>query len=106
MPMITNYGVTFDNDIIYDNLKRIGGQIFKLLPAREEGKDWRKPLDTLIIELLGMASLFPDKKDLLALVSKMEGLKSASPAPDFPLYRRTIFECCSLVNKLQEAVNG
>ena len=104
MPMITNYGIEFDNEIVYDNLKRIGGQIFKLLPAHEEGKDWKKPLDTLIIELLGMASLFPDKKNLLALVSKMEGLKNSDP--EFTLYRRTIFECCTLVNKLQEAVNG
>ena len=51
-----------------------------------------------------MASLFPDKKNLLALVSKMEGLKNSDP--EFTLYRRTIFECCTLVNKLQEVVNG
>ncbi len=103
MPMITNYGVEFDNSIIDSNLRRIGGQIFKLLPFREEGKDWRKPLDTLIVELLGMASLFSDRRDLLTLVAKLEGLKESSP--DFPLYRRTIFECCGLVNKLQEGLN-
>lgn len=103
MPMITNYGVEFDNTIIDSNLHRIGGQIFKLLPYREEGKDWRKPLDTLIIELLGMASLFSDRRDLLTLVAKLEGLKESTP--DFPLYRRTIFECCGLINKLQESIN-
>lgn len=102
MPMITNYGVEFDNDIIDGNLHRIGGQIFRLLPAREEGKDWRKPLDTLIIELLGMASLFSDRRDLLTLVAKLEGMKESNP--DFPLYRRTIFECCGLINKLQESL--
>lgn len=101
--MITDYGTEFSDEVVYGNLKRIGGQIFKLLPAREEGLDWQKPLETLTIELLGMTKLFSDRRDLLTLVAKLEGLREADP--DFQLYRRTIFECCTLVNKLQQSIH-
>ena len=30
---------------------RLTNQIYKLLPSREEGVDWRKPLSTLIEEI-------------------------------------------------------
>lgn len=99
--MITSYNTEIDNEAIVNNLHRIGNQIFKLLPMREEGQDWKKPLETLTVELLGMSSLFAEQEDLLALTSKLEGLK-CDGAEDFSLYRRTIFETCCIVNKLQE----
>lgn len=99
--MLTSYGIEVDNAIIGSNITRISGQIFRLLPVREEGKDWEKPLETLIVELLGMNSLLEDQKDLFTLVCKLEGLK-ADPQIDFMLYRRTIFECCSLAMKVRD----
>lgn len=99
--MITVYDIDVDCQAVKDNLYRIGNQIFKLLPMREEEKDWRKPLETLIIELLGMSNLFSDQRELLSLVCKLEGLKDVDDI-DFFLYRRTIFECCSLVNDIKE----
>ena len=99
--MRTITGIEFNNEVICNNLYRIGNQIFKLLPTREEGKDWIKPLETLIVELTGMSSLFPDQKDLLTLVCKLEGMRQ-DPDIKFSLYRRTIFECCSLVDGLKK----
>ena len=55
--MHTVYNIEVDCEAVKDNLYRLGNQIFKLLPMREEDKDWRKPLETLIIELLGMGNL-------------------------------------------------
>lgn len=99
--MHTVYNIEVDCEAVKDNLYRLGNQIFKLLPMREEDKDWRKPLETLIIELLGMGNLFSDQKELLSLVCKLEGLKDCKDA-DFFLYRRTIFECCSLISNIRE----
>lgn len=99
--MKTCYNVNFSNLALKDNLYRIGNQIFKLLPMREEGKDWEKPLETLIIEVVGMSNLFSDQKVLLTLSCKLEGLKDSKDV-DFFLYRRTIFECCSLIEELKK----
>lgn len=96
--------IEISNDIIISNLNRIQSQIFKLLPMREEGLDWKKPLETLAVELLGMQKLFPQLEDLVALVCKLLGLLDKEDEEDFYLYRRTIFECCGLVNKLKEQI--
>ena len=37
-------GVSIDSTAINFNLKRIINQTYKLLPMREEGRDWKKPL--------------------------------------------------------------
>lgn len=100
--MMTKYGEQLDSKAVRDNLFRIGNQIFKLLPLREEEKDWEKPLSTVFLELLGMSSIFPEQKDLVPLVCKLEGLKSEGSNIEFCEYRRTIFECCSLVDRLKE----
>lgn len=100
--MLIRTGVEIDNQVICNNLYRIGNQIFKLLPTREEGKDWVKPLETLIVELSGMNSLFVEnQKDLFTLICKLEGMRQ-DPDIKFSLYRRTIFECCSLVDGLKK----
>ena len=48
-----------------------------------------------------MQKLFPQLEDLVALVCKLLGLLDKESDEDFYLYRRTIFECCGLVNKLK-----
>lgn len=100
---ITKYNIEIDSWAIRENLGRILSQVFKLLPTREEKKDWRKPLETLTIELLGLSDLFSDQRDLLTCASKLEGLQSKDDI-DFTLYRRTIFECCSLLDKIKNNV--
>lgn len=95
------YQTDINSITLGENLKRIRGQIFRCLPVYEEEGEWRKPLETLNIELLGMHSLFPENGDLLSLVCKIEGLISIEEI-DFMLYRRSIFEACSLVSKILE----
>lgn len=91
-----------DDDILRFNVKRLTNQIYRLLPAKEEGSDWIKPLETCIIELLGLGDLFPDQPKFLMLVSKLDGLRVSKDDIEFALYRRTIFECCGILNKIEK----
>ena len=38
------YGFSVDIDIVQNNIKKLINRVYKLLPMREEGKDWEKPL--------------------------------------------------------------
>lgn len=98
------YDVDIDNSVVKYNLKRILNQIYRLLPLREEEEDWQKPLATLIIELAGMLHLFPDLREGLKVVSKLQGMLELGNDLDFYDYRRTIFECCSIVSSLEKSI--
>lgn len=99
--MITKYNVEIRNEAITTNLKRITNQVYKLLPSREEGADWEKPLSTLLEEISGMNRLLVGQHEILfPLQCKLEGLFVLTEQEDFLLFRRTIFECLSLINDL------
>lgn len=101
--MMTVYSIEVNDSTVKENLSRIGNQIYKALCLREEEKEWKKPIETLSIELLGMNKLFPDNNTLFSLVCKLQGI--TDDTVDFMMYRRTIFECCSLVNKIKDSIN-
>ena len=104
--MVLKYDMNIDNDAINKEIKRLTNLIYKLLPNREEEIDWEKPLETIIEELAGMDRLFIDQHDILfPLVSKLEGLFILTEEKDFALFRRTIFECLSMMNLLMNNVN-
>lgn len=90
------------NEAVLSNLNRITNQIYKLLPSREEGIDWEKPLQTLIIELTGMNNLLADQVNLFSLLCKLEALKTLNKEEDFLLYRKTIFECLGLLDEVKK----
>ncbi len=96
------YDIEVDNAALKNNLKRIQSQIFKLLPMAEEEQDYKKPLETIILELLGMQGLFATLEPLVTLICKLQGLKEIDGDENFMLYRRTIFECCGLLDKVAE----
>lgn len=99
------YGIYIKEDSISRNLKRLTNQIYKLLPEREENIDWQKPLDTIIIELIGMDRLLIDFHDILfPLLCKLEGLSILTREEDFQLFRRTIFECLNLIGTLRKRI--
>lgn len=99
--MITKYSTLIENEAIVVNLKRITNQVYKLLPSREEGADWEKPLSTLIEEIAGMDRVLIGQHEILfSLLCKLEGLFILTKEDDFFLFRRTIFECLSLINDL------
>lgn len=99
--MELKYNANIDNTAIVTNLKRITNQIYKLLPNREEGVDWEKPLFTLLEEIAGMDSLLVDQHEtIFPLMCKLEGLFSLADDDEFQLFRRTVFECLNLMNKV------
>lgn len=105
--MLIKYNAEIQDTVIVDNLHRLINQVYKLLPNREEGIDWEKPLTTIMEELAGMDRLLIDQQDILfPLLCKLEGLFTLVEEDDFQLYRRTIFECLSLMNSIVKNVNS
>lgn len=104
--MLLKYNINFSQDIIQNDIKRIINQTYKLLPTRQEGNDWQKPLKTIIEELIGMKRLFlgQQEESFFILLCKLEGLFEYSSNEDFSDYRRIIFECLSLLGKIKENV--
>lgn len=98
-------GIEISEETLSNNLTRLINQIYKLLPNREEGLDWIKPLDSIIEELAGMGDLLnSEQSSFFQLLCKLKGLKSLSCDEDFALYRRIIFECLSLLNGIKESL--
>lgn len=68
---------------------------------RENKEDWEKQLLTVTIEIAGLNEIF-SLPQFLQLLSKLEGLSIITNI-NFETYRKTVFECISL---LQELKNG
>lgn len=102
--MILKYNIDIGNNVISHRLQNLINQIYKLLPSREEGIDWEKPLETIIEELAGLERLMDGgySEIFLPLLSKLEGLFLLTNVEDFSCYRRTIFECLGLMNELKK----
>ena len=81
---------------------RLTNQIWKLIPMREHEEDWKKQLDTVIIEIAGLNEIFILEPQFLQILTKLEGLKIVEDL-DFQAYRKTVFE---VINLLQEFKNG
>ena len=103
--MLLKYNMDINIDAIKLNLNRLTNQIYKLLPLREEGGDWEKPLLTIMEEIAGMDRLFFDQQpDLYKLSCKLEGLFSLTNKNDFMTYRGVIFECLGILSELSKCL--
>lgn len=104
--MVTKYNADVQGVVVEKNLHRILGQVYKLLPYREEHKDWKKPLTTIQYELAGMDRLFKENLDfhkiLFSLECKLESLFIFTEEQDFENFRRTIFECIGKIGELEK----
>ena len=101
--IIIKYNAKISEEALENNLKRIINQVYKLLPNREEGNDWEKPLSTLIEEIAGMDRLLLENHEIFfCLLCKLEGMLTLTREEDFLLFRRTIFECLSLLSELKK----
>lgn len=102
--MMTVYEFDIDNTLLDQQLKRMIDSTFKLLPLREEKKEWVKPLCTLKVELFGLSSFYPTFPSLLQAANKMEGMSYLGEALEFYEFRRTIFEICGILAKVKESI--
>ena len=99
---LTKYDLDFSIEIIQKDVIRLTNQIWKLIPMREHEEDWKKQLDTVIIEIAGLNEIFIYEPQFLQILSKLEGLKVMEDI-EFQTYRKTVFE---VINLLQEFKNG
>ena len=95
--MITKYNFDIPEESIKINCLRLTNQLWKLIPMREHNEDWQKQLETVLIEIAGLNELFTSPI-ILQLLSKLEGLNVKET--NFEIYRKTIFECISLVRSI------
>lgn len=103
--MVLKYDVEIDNSVITQGLDKITNQIFKLLPQREEGADWQTPLANLITDITGMSHLMINQQtDLFFLLCKMEALTTFTKEEDFLLFRKVIFECLGLIDRIKKCL--
>jgi len=93
----TKYGRDFSDQEIKQYLLKIKNDVFKLLPLREEGAEWQKHCQTILIELSGFKSL-TDEYKIIPILSKLESLSSIE---DFFIYRKTVFEILNLLTGLR-----
>ena len=98
---MTKYEFSVNKEDVDVNVKRLTNQLWKLIPMREHEEDWQKQLDTVLIEIAGLNEIFISPH-FLQLLSKLEGLKVVET--NFELYRKTIFECISLLQGLNHGV--
>ena len=103
--MILKYQLDIEQEAVTANLKRLTNQVYKLLPLREEGGDWARPLESIMEELAGMDRLFLGRQIILyKLMCKLEGLFILEEEDDFMTYRGVIFECLGLLGDLQRCL--
>ena len=68
---------------------------------RENKEDWQKQLETVTIEIAGLNEIFITPH-FLQLLSKLEGMRVEEM--NFELYRKTVFECISLLQELSRGI--
>lgn len=65
---------------------------------REHEENWKGQLNTVILEIVGLAELLYKNEKFIILLSKLEGLRNSDV--DFMLYRKTVFELMSLLKEI------
>ena len=95
---MTKYNFEIDDKIYEQNINRLTNQLWKLIPLREHEENWKGQLDTVLIELTGLNEIFNVNSKFLILLSKLEGIKNSES--DFMIYRKTVFECISLLREI------
>ena len=70
---------------------------------REHNEDWRKQLDTVTLEVVGLNEIFLSYPQFLQLLSKLEGLQKSKDV-EFDLYRKTIFEAINLLQEINRVI--
>lgn len=87
--------------VLTADVNRLTNQLWKLIPMRENEENWQSQLNTVLIEVAGLHSLFGIGEEYLILLSKLEGLRQVET--EFSIYRKTIFECISLLREIYHA---
>ena len=96
--LLNKYGIDIPEEDVNKNVRRLTNQLWKLIPMREHEEDWQKQLDTVILEIAGLNEIFMGSAFLQTL-SNLEALRIKET--NFELYRKTVFECISLIQEIR-----
>lgn len=99
--MDTKYDLIFSKEEINNEIIRLTNQLWKLIPMRENEEDWKKQLETVIIDIAGKDEIFLHNSHFLQLLSKLEGLRVVEN--DFNIYRKTIFEAINILQEVRKS---
>lgn len=92
--------ISIPTSTVVSDINRLTNQLWKLIPMRENSENWLGHLDSLIIELSGLKELSQNSDEkFLILLSKLKGLQVEDTT--FQIYRKTVFECISLLREMQ-----
>jgi hypothetical protein len=94
----TRYGFNFTDEAVSKDIHRLTNQIWKLIPMRENNENWGIQLEKVLVELVGLNSIFYYSDKYLELLSNLEGLKITEL--DFTEYRSKVFESISLLREI------
>lgn len=98
--METKYGFDVPVEVLLANKKRLINQLWKILPMRENEENWKKQLQTVIDEIVGLNEVFSKELNFLILLCKLESLYEIKEFQDF---RKIVFES---INLLGEIIDG
>ena len=56
--LLTKYDFVFSIEDVDKNVKRLINQLWKLIPMRENEENWRKQLNTVTLEVVGLNEIF------------------------------------------------
>ena len=56
--MNNKYNLIFSNEEMRQEVLRLTNQLWKLIPMWENGEDWNKQLNTVIIDIAGKDEIF------------------------------------------------
>lgn len=96
MKIETKYNGTIDFNLYKERTVK---NIFKVLPLREEEKDWEKYLQGLLLELSGFDAL-TEEVQFTSLLAKLEGLLYLTDE-EMPLFRKIVFDSIDLLKKIE-----
>lgn len=101
--MDTLYG-EIPNTLVADNINNLIGQVYKLLPYREENYyAIDSHFSNVLLRLSGLSNLTSDFPELVTVISILEAARTEE---NFYLYRKAILDSCSILKRLQENCNA
>ena len=107
--MVIKYNCNVSKEAVKNTITRLTNQIYKVLPLKEEKKDWKTSLNNTIFELVGLDSLLSDYFSFFIFFCKLESLlflDNEDDEQEFFYFRKTIFECLSLMNEVKRCLDS
>ncbi len=91
-----------NNDGLIKYMDLLVSKIYKILPLSEEGLDWQKHTESLIIELHGYIDLVKDVR-MFEVMFSLRGLIVLEYKTDI---KRIVFSLINIVKKIKQDLKG